>query len=59
MITKHNRSDVYDAATTLMRYKGTPVLMKLLGTYGAVRTGQIQARDWDRFIADCLKAGAA
>jgi hypothetical protein len=59
MIAKPNRSDVHDAAAALMKKKGTPALMKVLGTYGAVRTGQIQVRDWERFIADCLKAGAA
>jgi hypothetical protein len=30
----------------------------VLGTYGVVRTGQIQVRDWDRFVSDCQKAEA-
>ena len=59
MIAKPNRCDVHEAASILMKSKGTPVLMGVLTTYGAVRTGQIQVRDWPRFIADCLKADAA
>ena len=59
MIIKPSRGDLHEAAAALMKKKGIPALMKVLGTYGAVRNGQIQGRDWERFIADCLKAGAA
>ena len=59
MITKPNRNDVYAAASLLRKNKGAPALKKVLGTYGAILTGQIQMRDWARFIADCQKAEAA
>ena len=59
MLTKHTRGEVHEAAAMLINAKGTPSLMKVLGTYGSVRTGQIQVRDWSRFIADCQKAEAA
>ena len=56
MIAKPNRNDVHEAASILIKSKGTPALMKVLATYGAARTGQIQVHDWPRFIVDCLKA---
>ena len=59
MIIKPNLNDVHEAAAILIKGKGTPALMKVLGAYGAVRTGQIQVRDWSRFITDCRKAEAA
>jgi len=59
MTTKPSRNDVYTAASTLRKRKGAPALKKVLGTYGAVLTGQIKMRDWTRFIADCQKAEAA
>ena len=59
MLTKHTRGEVHEAAAMLINAKGTPALMKVLGTYGVVRTGQIQVRDWDRFVSDCQKVEAA
>jgi hypothetical protein len=59
MLKKPNRNDVHAAAAVLIKAKGIPTLMKVLGTYGSVRTGQIQVRDWSQFIADCQKAEAA
>jgi hypothetical protein len=59
MIINPNRNDVHAAAAILIKRRGTPALMKVLGTYGSVRTGQIQVRDWSRFITDCQKAEAA
>jgi hypothetical protein len=55
MIANPNRNNVHEAASILIKSKGIPALMKVLAAYGAVRTGQIQVRDWSRFIADCLK----
>ncbi len=59
MIIKPTRNDVHGAAAILIKVKGAPALMKVLGTYGAVRTGQIQMRDWPRFITDCQKVETA
>lgn len=59
MLTKHTRAEVHEAAAILVKAKGTPALMKVLGTYGVVRTGQIQVRNWDRFVSDCHKSEAA
>jgi len=59
MLTIHTLSEVHDAAAMLVKAKGTPALMKLLGTYGVVRTGQIQVHDRAQFISDCQKAEAA
>lgn len=46
-------SDLHKAGTAYLNKNGMEAMMKLMGKYGALRTGEIKEEDRGKFIADC------